>query len=301
MPKVPKEFILAVVNEDGDTFSAFPMTRRRLAGFAAAALSALAVLAFLIALGFRAAAPAGPRAAASRDGEAVQRQFKAWEARVNDLEARLKTLQRRNHQLRTTAFLSLPDVEYGIGGAESPLDEGLFAFDEAAAIETDLGALEKLVQRLDTSTAELENTISKKQREIAHYPSIQPVRGGWLSSSFGKRVDPFTGKIEDHEGIDISVRPGTEVYASGAGTVKEAVTRYVPNKGYGVYIVLDHGFGYETLYGHLSKIFVKKGQQVRRWDLIGLTGDTGKSTAPHLHYEVVVNRSPRNPVYFLLE
>jgi murein DD-endopeptidase MepM/ murein hydrolase activator NlpD len=127
------------------------------------------------------------------------------------------------------------------------------------------------------------------------------VRGGWLSSSFGKRIDPFTGKIEEHAGVDISIKPGSEVFAVGAGTVKEAVTRAIPNKGYGVYIVLDHGFGYTTMYAHLSKIFVKRGQQVKRWDLIGLTGDTGKSTAPHIHYSVMLNGDPRNPIHFLLE
>jgi murein DD-endopeptidase MepM/ murein hydrolase activator NlpD len=297
---LPPKFTVLVVNEDGDEFKAFTWTRFRVI------LTALLAAAVFIALLYAASvSKVVPRMdlrsmAASRKNESLARTFKDWETRVGRLETELRDVQRRNRQLRQTAFLSLPDVEYGTGGSESALRSDLFEFSEEQPIETDLDKIEAQVKALDLSTSELEASIAAKQKEIMHFPSIQPVHGGWLSSSFGKRVDPFTGKIEDHPGIDISIQPGSEVFASGAGIVLEANTRVITNKGYGMYIVIDHGLGYQTLYGHLSKIFVKKGQQVRRWDLIGLTGDTGKSTAPHIHYGVSVNGENKNPMNFFL-
>lgn len=298
---LPKRFMLAVTDEEGDYFSTFSMTRARLFWMISAALVLCFVLMFLISLLSRHADQNLRSREMARKNEMLTQTFRLWETRVQKLQTELKDVQRRNHQLRTTAFLSLPDIEYGIGGPESSMQSGLLDFSETRTIEWDLNRIEAEVRSLETSTAELENSIQKKRQEILHYPSIQPVRGGWLSSSFGKRIDPFTGKIEDHPGIDISIEPGSKVFASGAGIVKEVNTRYIPNKGYGIYIVVDHGQGYTTLYGHLSKTFVQRGQQVKRWDLIGLSGDTGKSTAPHLHYGVSVNGVEKNPFNFLLE
>lgn len=298
---LPKKFILAVATEEGDYFSTFNLSRIRLILMGLALVAAVLGVAVLFTFLFRRSDQNFRSRELAQKNKTLTQAFKSWETRIQRLETELKNVQRRNHQLRTTAFLSLPEVEYGVGGPESLMKSGMFEFSEMQPIEWDLNKIETQVKSLEISTTELENTISKKTREIAHYPSIQPVRGGWLSSSFGKRIDPFTGKIEDHPGIDISIKPGSEVYASGAGIVKEAVTRFIPNKGYGIYIVIDHGFGYETLYGHLSKIFVRPGQQVKRWDLIGLSGDTGKSTAPHLHYSVLVNKEAKNPIHFLLE
>jgi murein DD-endopeptidase MepM/ murein hydrolase activator NlpD len=293
--------MIAVTDEEGDYFSTWSMTRGKLARIASAVLAACLVLVILASIVSRRADRNLQSREMARKNEILMRTFKTWEARVDRLQKEVKDVQRRNHQLRTTAFLSLPDIEYGIGGPESSMKSGLMEFSETQPIEWDLSRIEAEVKSLEASTTELENTIQSKRQEILHYPSIQPVRGGWLSSSFGKRVDPFTGKIEDHPGIDISIEPGSKVFAAAAGIVKQVNTRFIPNKGYGIYIVIDHGLGYETLYGHLSKTFVQKGQQVKRWDLIGLSGDTGKSTAPHLHYGVSVNGVEKNPFNFLLE
>jgi murein DD-endopeptidase MepM/ murein hydrolase activator NlpD len=293
--------MIAVTDEEGDYFSTFPMTRARLWGLASAVAAILFVLVFLFSfLSGRADRNLQSRELAKKNA-ALMQTFKDWGTRIQKLESELKDVRRRNHQLRTSAFLSLPDVEYGIGGPESSMKGGFLDFAEVQPIEWDLSKIEAQVKSLEASTSELEDTIEKKKQEILHYPSIQPVVGGWLTSSFGKRIDPFTGKIEDHPGIDISIEPGSKVYASGAGIVKEVNTRVIPNKGYGIYIVIDHGLGYETLYGHLSRVFVQRGQQVKRWDLIGLTGSTGKSTAPHLHYGVSVKGVEKNPYNFLLE
>lgn len=296
-----KKYTIAIVDEAGDSFSTFQVDTKHwvIGGIFSIGIFLLIGFSMWNILNFRLSQK--NRLAEKRKMELFNKQLQKWEDRIQHLESLLKEVQRRNQQLRATAFLSLPEIEYGTGGSRSEPSSTLFEFLELQSIANNLDSLEFQIKKLEYSTQELEKIVSQKNQEIAHYPSISPVRGGWISSSFGNRVDPFTGKIEFHPGLDISIKPGSEVYATAAGIVKEANTKIIPNKGYGMYIVIDHGFGYETLYGHLSKIFVKKGQKVNRWDLIGLTGNTGKSTAPHLHYSVSVRGEMKNPLYFNLE
>lgn len=137
-----------------------------------------------------------------------------------------------------------------------------------------------------------------KERLLAALPAIQPVNNRDLrriASYYGYRTDPFYKIKKFHEGLDFSAPAGTEVYATGDGVVSRLVRL---RGGYGNFIVIDHGFNYETLYAHLSKFNVKKGQKVKRGQVIGFVGNTGKSTAPHLHYEVRHNGRPVNPVHY---
>ncbi|MFQ5863949.1 MAG: M23 family metallopeptidase [bacterium] len=146
----------------------------------------------------------------------------------------------------------------------------------------------------------IEDKFLQTQKEIKHIPSIKPVAGGRITDKFGRRKDPFIERVKHHNGVDVSARSGTKVYAAAAGVVEFVRVRYRLNKGYGRVIIINHGYGYKTLYGHLSKIFVKPGQKVARWDLIGLSGDTGRATGPHLHYEVWHNGRPQNPEDYIL-
>lgn len=125
---------------------------------------------------------------------------------------------------------------------------------------------------------------------LAALPSRLPVRGA-LNSPFGPRLSPWTGQPEFHAGIDLAAKAGTPVKAAGAGVVRFAGTA----DGYGRHVVIEHGAGLESRYGHLQKIGVAHGQRVERGQLIGLTGNTGRSTAPHLHYEVLVDGRPVDP------
>jgi murein DD-endopeptidase MepM/ murein hydrolase activator NlpD len=127
-------------------------------------------------------------------------------------------------------------------------------------------------------------------------PSIWPVRGR-ITEGFGQRLDPFSGEGVFHSGVDISVPYGTRVESSGDGIVLEAAW----DSGYGNAIMVDHGYGMTTKYGHLSKIFVVVGQEVKRGQVIGAVGMTGRTTGPHLHYEVIVNDTPVNPMKYLHE
>lgn len=298
---VKKQYTIAIIDEAGDSYFTFQVNPKHWIVGGILGVCILGLLGFSLwnIISFRLSKET--RLAEKRKMEFLDQRLQKWEERIQQLESLLREVQRRNQQLRATAFLSLPELEYGTGGSHSESSSNLFEFLELQSLAKNLDSLEFQIKKLEYSTQELEKAVSQRTQEIAHYPSVSPVRGGWISSSFGNRVDPFTGKIEFHPGIDISIKPGTEVYATAAGIVKEANTKIIPNKGYGMYIVIDHGFGYETLYGHLSKIFVKKGQKVNRWDLIGLTGNTGKSTAPHLHYSVSIRGEMKNPLYFNLE
>ena len=125
-------------------------------------------------------------------------------------------------------------------------------------------------------------------------PSIRPVNGGYLNSSFGYRQDPIDAVRRFHQGQDFSVPTGTPIFAPADGVVKRAY--YIG--GFGNHIKLDHSSGYSTTFAHLSKIFVRHGQKIKRGDIIGETGNTGRSTAPHLHYEVHYRGTPKNPADF---
>ncbi len=150
----------------------------------------------------------------------------------------------------------------------------------------------------EESFVEVRQVIEADRDRLDHIPTINPVGGPYhFSSGFGRRRDPFTGAAAYHPGIDICAPLGTPVRAPAAGTVA-LVER---SGGLGLTIVIGHGGGYETLYGHLNRASIQTGQTVRRGDIIGEVGTTGRSTGPHLHYEVHQNGQPINPRPFLLE
>ena len=144
---------------------------------------------------------------------------------------------------------------------------------------------------------ELVSLAGNQRDRLSHIPSIQPISElnlKQMASGYGVRVDPVYGTTKFHEGMDFASDIGTPVYATGDGNVTEAEW----NSGYGNMITIDHGYNYTTRYAHLSKILVNAGQKVKRGDLIGEVGNTGKSTGPHLHYEVRYDGKPQNPVHY---
>jgi murein DD-endopeptidase MepM/ murein hydrolase activator NlpD len=176
----------------------------------------------------------------------------------------------------------------GGGVAGSVLGSALGPGDAAFAVMRDvLGAIET---RLDAVRTGVE-----RRRSLADAtPSIWPV-AGWLTSAFGNRRDPFTGGSDFHPGLDISASRGVEVLSPAMGTVSMAGW----NGSYGNMIAIDHGHGIVTKYGHLSRFAIMNGQQVNRGDVIGFVGSTGRSTSPHLHYEIWVNGKLTNPMRLL--
>ena len=161
--------------------------------------------------------------------------------------------------------------------------------------ENTFGLLKDLLTGLEDRLQTVRTDVDKRNQLAAATPSIWPTHG-WLSSSAGNRTDPFTGEKDFHPGLDISADKGDAVYATADGTIVNASAA----GNYGNLVIIDHGYGIETRYGHLSAFKVKQGQSVKRGDLIGLVGSTGRATGAHLHYEVRANGRILNPLQLLL-
>ena len=167
-------------------------------------------------------------------------------------------------------------------------------------IKVRVDQLERRIELAQKSQSDIQTIFTQKSDKLLHLPTINPVRRGRITDRFGNRIDPFIEKPKQHTGIDIAAPIGTPVYATAHGYVESVHHSYNRNN-YGKYIVVDHGYGKRTYYAHLSKIFVKPGQQVKRWDIIGAVGQTGRATGPHLHYEVRKNNTPVNPINYFFE
>ena len=164
-----------------------------------------------------------------------------------------------------------------------------------ASPENTFSVLKDLLQGLESRLQTVRSNVDKRNSLAAATPSIWPTHG-WLSSSMGNRADPFTGEKDFHPGLDISADTGDPVYATADGKITTAAMA----GNYGNLVVIDHGYGIETRYGHLSAFKVREGQAVKRGDLIGLVGATGRATSSHLHYEVRANGRILNPLQLLL-
>jgi murein DD-endopeptidase MepM/ murein hydrolase activator NlpD len=158
------------------------------------------------------------------------------------------------------------------------------------------GVLRNLLQGLENRLMYVRRSVEKREALAGATPSIWPAHG-WLTGVFGGRSDPFTGEPGIHQGIDIATDKGNPVYATADGTVESAA----PAGEYGNLIVLSHDFGLATRYGHLSRFNVHVGQQVRRGDVIGYVGSTGRATGAHLHYEILANGKLINPLNLLTQ
>ncbi|MGZ3782768.1 MAG: M23 family metallopeptidase, partial [Pseudobdellovibrionaceae bacterium] len=154
----------------------------------------------------------------------------------------------------------------------------------------------KETQLKEQSVIDLWESLSERQSLLNSTPNIKPAKG-WITSRFGYRVSPFTGKTALHAGLDIAAAPGSPVYAPADGVVVFASY----DESYGKLITVDYGYGVTTRFGHLSQIYVQAGQRVNKWDVVGAVGNTGRSTGPHLHYEVRINGTAVDPLNYVLD
>ena len=223
--------------------------------------------------------------------------------KMNKLSNQIKLIEEKDLALRTYAGMPQIDInmrKLGIGGEK--LETSRFLNGMAPIINKELAVLEMDIEKLSRevnfemkSYKSIYDEVQKNIQRIVRIPSIKPVDGGFLNSTFGYRNDPIDNVKRFHHGQDITVKSGTPIYSPADGEIKRAY--YVG--GFGNHIKIDHGLGYTTLFAHLSKLKVKHGQKVKRGEVIGLTGNTGRSTAPHLHYEIHYNGEPQNPLdYF---
>ena len=209
---------------------------------------------------------------------------------VESLRGQLRTVEDRTRKLAIYAGISSLDdsAQGGVGGLR-PQDLG----DNPYRDDVDKMAFRS--HRIKSDLSVLEQKLVAQSQLLASTPSIAPVRG-ILTDGFGGRSDPFTGEPGTHNAIDISSAVGQPVRAPADGIVVKAEWA----NGYGNVIYVSHGYGFSTRYGHLSAYVAKPGQHVKRGDIIAYVGSTGRSTGPHLHYEVRLNNTPVNPLAYIL-
>ena len=232
-----------------------------------------------------------------------QSQIAAFSNKINFLKSQLMDLHNFEKKIRIIANLD-PSEDgssmFGVGGSD-PED-----LDPVAVMEQDYQELVRdmhvEINEIDQASHSQRNSFTSifsqledKRNLLAATPSIRPVKG-WISSDFGYRVSPFTGRREFHRGLDIATREGVPIVAPADGIVT-----YSGRKGLmGNMITLEHGFGMVTRYGHIKKLIKQKGERVKRGETIALVGNTGRSTGPHVHYEVRLNGVAVNPMNYFL-
>jgi murein DD-endopeptidase MepM/ murein hydrolase activator NlpD len=223
--------------------------------------------------------------------------------RIDRLSQKVSELCEFDSKLKAMVNLETEQEEkqfQGVGGSGTVLvasEAGVVKSHEELVrlMHRSLDNLENQVALGKQDKAELHEFLENQKILLASTPSIWPVKG-WLSSRFGKRVSPFTGEKEFHRGIDVPTRMGAPVQAPADGIVSSMIWDH----GYGNVLTLKHGYGLVTKYAHLKKVLVKRGQHVKRGETIALVGDSGRSTGPHLHYEVHLNRVAVNPLRYIL-
>ena len=232
---------------------------------------------------------------------AENKQLKATISSLNkkliSIQNTLNSIYDIEKKLRLAAGINYND-EYATGGSEeSPIARSLKSSNSLSELNKFSEELINKVRYQKEKLEQIENEFSKREELAKRIPAIVPMEGVFSEHGFGVRLHPILKVWKFHEGLDINGLYGAPVYATGAGVVKFVGW----NGGLGITVVIDHGFGYETTYGHLSKALVREGQSVKRFQKIGECGTTGLSTGPHLHYEVSFNGQKQNPVHYFFK
>ena len=234
--------------------------------------------------------------------EMMNDNYTALNEKVKTLQQQMSDLEKRDNDVYRSIFEANPVPD----SARAKLTEKKKEYDKITVMGEDAlskdiaGNLNNINARIAyqlNSYNEIEKLIKNQGVKLASIPAIQPVSNKDLTriaSGFGMRIHPIYGIPKMHNGLDFTAPQGTAIYATGDGTVNEAAYE----GGFGNHVVINHGYGYETVYGHMERIKARRGQHVKRGDLIGWVGNTGASTGPHCHYEVHVNGNPVDPVYF---
>lgn len=235
-----------------------------------------------------------------RENRDLRERIGGFQRKIDELERLMAVNFEQQNHARLLASLEpiSPDIwDVGVGGPE-PVDRSDIRAGghSVAYLEGELDKLVRQSQLQLDSYREIVEILEKKKQIRGSTPSIRPLKGGYLSSRFGRRMDPFTGRISYHRGLDYHARTGTPVMSTADGIVTMA-----KKKGsFGLAIEVNHGNGFKTRYAHLSRMLVKRGQRVKRGDIIGLVGNTGLSTGSHLHYEVIFRKAHRNPLQYII-
>ena len=239
----------------------------------------------------------------NRRFEVLNENYKNIQVRVKDMQVQLAELEKRDNEVYRSIFEAnpLPDSARALKIEKKKEIDKIKVIEEdelGKNIAAQLNYMDARIKYQFDSYDAIQGLIRNQDAKLASIPAIQPVSNKQLNriaSGFGMRIDPVYGTPKFHRGLDFTAPQGTPIYATGDGKVKTASRM---EGGYGNHVIINHGYGYETLYGHMVRIKVRPGQKVKRGEVIGWVGSTGKSTGPHCHYEVSVNGQEVNPVYF---
>lgn len=231
-------------------------------------------------------------------------QIQSFAKEINRLKGSLKALNDFETKIRIMANLEHKGDQaslFAVGGSmPDDLDPNIPLSQDhdrlVREMHNHMGQVQQASSVQENSFESLIKSLKSKRNLLAATPSLRPTQG-WFSSDFGYRVSPFTGRKEFHKGLDIATRKGTPIIAPADGVVTYSGKKWL----IGNMITIDHGYGMVTRYGHISKLIKKKGNHVKRGEVIALVGTTGRSTGPHLHYEVRLNGVPVNPIKYILD
>ena len=237
-----------------------------------------------------------------KNNQFLKNQLSEMEGKIKLITEQLATIEQKDDDIRM--IMGVPELgedvrDVGIGGTnfEYKFAEQVVNPDVADDLNTQMMLIDKLEREVKLelqSFADLKSTYEAKEDSIKHMPALHPVLEGRITSDFGMRLHPIFKRYRKHPGIDFSAKQGTPIYATADGIVKLAKS----NGGYGNCVFIDHLYGFESRYGHMQKILVRRGQRVKRGDKIGLVGKTGVATAPHLHFEVHYKGQEVNPEHY---
>lgn len=308
-PRAATDFTLLVVSDHSQAVRRYRVGRRsirRAAWTGGTTLALLVVVSAVAAYRYQAAVSAAAHnRALSEENAQLRAQMKGVQDRVAQIASTLERVERFDAKLRSDVAQLRPGRKLGVapvgGEALAAVAPAGPAGGPAVPVEGEklpatLDTLAGVAAQQERSLRDLQGYFEKQRTMLASAPSTWPARG-WVTSDFGTRVDPITAERVMHQGLDIATPQGHPVTSPSEGTV---VFTGVEN-GYGKVITVDHGYGVQTRYGHLSDIAVRSGDRVKRGARLGAVGSTGRSTGPHLHYEVRVNGIPENPRKFILE
>jgi len=238
-----------------------------------------------------------------RENENLKLNYEILNKKLEKIQLVLNDIKQRDNNIYRTIFEAenIPHEvrEGGYGGVD--LYKDLEGKPDAELIKKTMSAAEKIEKQLVVQSKSFDEVVKlakNKEKMLSHLPAIQPVENKDLTrmaSAFGMRIHPILKTRRMHYGMDFTAKTGTPIYATADGVIKHAGRKA---NGFGKHVVINHGFGYETLYAHMSKIAVKKGEKVKRGQVIGYVGNTGLSAGPHCHYEVHLNGKRIDPINY---
>ncbi|MBI1807602.1 MAG: M23 family metallopeptidase [Ignavibacteria bacterium] len=240
----------------------------------------------------------------THENQVLRDQVAVLASRVTELQTTLQKLDQQGNHLRLMVDLEKVDEETKAAGTGGALQEpvlGLGLDTTSHLLRTTFTALQKLSSEIKVQQQSYEQIIDKYEYNKGYFaamPALKPMDGEYSTRGFGLRMHPVLGIFKTHQGLDIVNDVGTPVYAAADGVIEMASHS---GGGYGIVVVIRHGYGYQTLYAHLSKVLVHEGQRIKRGDLIAKSGRTGLVTGPHLHYEVRYKGVCQNPIDYFLD